>query len=175
MSYTQILVATNDGDLNVAAEIHNSWRGAMAIWATLEKRYLPPFMPEWAKGMNLPYEPSRTMGDGIKEIWELANDKRVSEVDSICLRSTFDNVIVHKENFGRIIEAFNAFEGETSLKEQAQFIGSLLNDPNITAIAWRQTSVTGDMWTVWTGDETIPYNILTGTKHWELFEFDKES
>jgi hypothetical protein len=51
----------------------------------------------------------------------------------------------------------------------------MLNDENCIAVGFNQTSVNGDTWTNFGGydeekEEYIPYNILTGNKHWELFK-----
>lgn len=92
----------------------------------------------------------------------------------VALASTFDNVIIKKENMPKLISAFREFRGETSIKEQADIIEKMLNDENCIAVGFNQTSVNDDTWTNFGGydeekDEEIPYNILTGERHWELF------
>jgi hypothetical protein len=180
MSYTEIYKFKKDGDAQCFAEVKNSWRGAMAVWSHVEKRYLPKFIPSWAFG-DYSREYSRTsdmMGGSIKEIWELASSDKVSEIDKIVLASTFDNVVVMKDDIPKLIEAFRTFEGETSLKEQADLIeDAYKNDDDLIAISWNQTSVNGD---AWISDETaidedgdeiyLPYNLLNHKKHWNLFE-----
>ena len=44
MSSTQISALTKNRSFRIA-DITNSWRGAMAIWTSLEKKYLPEYTP----------------------------------------------------------------------------------------------------------------------------------
>lgn len=181
MSYTEIYKFKKDGNATMLAETKNAWRGAMAVWNILDKKYLPPFMPDWAKALGETnkeyYRSSDMMGKGLKEVWGLYDGDKISETDKIVLGSTFDNVVVMKEDLPKLIEAFRNFEGETSLKEQADIFEQALKDDDLLAVAWNQTSVNGD---AWQSDETgkdeddeevyLPYNILTMEKHWNLFE-----
>lgn len=180
MSYTEIYKFKKNGNAELLSEIKNSWRGAMAIWDILDKKYLPKFVPDWAKLLGTTdqeyYRTADMMGEGIKEIWALYKNPNVSEIDKIVLASTFDHVIVLKEHLPHLIKAFREFEGETSLKEQAEAIEEALNnDQNLIAIAWNQTSVNCGVWnseetTIEDDEEThLPYNMLSGNKHWNLF------
>ena len=79
-----------------------------------------------------------------------------------------------------MIEAFRAFEGdgnkgETNLGEQADILQSIYDDPEAIAVGWNQTSVMCENWANIGGydeekDEPIPYNCLTGDKHYWLFD-----
>lgn len=174
MSYTEIYKFKKNGDAVSFAEIKNAFRGAMAVWDILDKKYLPPFKPSWAFSTEQKY--SRSIDrEGAKEIWALHESDKVSETDKIVLGSTFDKVVVLRENIPELIKAFREFEGETSLKEQADLIEMEFNkDKKMLGIAWNQTSVNGDNWENFGGynrnDNAIPYNILTMTDHWSLFE-----
>jgi hypothetical protein len=187
MSYTEIYGFDKEGNAYCEAEVKNAWRGAMAIWNTLEKKYLPKYRPSYVPSYIsddnvegfLGYKPSRLtamMDDkAMKEVWGLANDSRLKDCERIALASTFDRVIIKRENMLRLISAFREFDGETSLKAQADLIEKMLNDENCMAVGFNQTSVNGDTWSNFGGyddekDEEIPYNIFTGDKHWELFE-----
>lgn len=171
MSYTEIYKFTKTGRIMKLGEVNNAWRGAMAIWNILDKKYLPPFIPEWAKRLDksLDAEYSRAAdfsGQAIKEVWQLATNPKVSEVDKIVLKTTFDNVVVMKEDLPKIVRAFRRFEGNTSLKEQADIIEKAFqSDRHLMAIAWNQTSVNADTWS--------KYNLLKGDKHWNLFDESK--
>jgi len=177
MSYTELYTFDKEGNAKDLGEIQNSWRGAMAIWNILDKRYLPKFIPEWAKVTKeyLVKDYYRSSDpEKIKEIWNLYKDEKISETDKIVLASTFDNVVVKKENINRLIKAFREFEGETSLSEQADMIESVVNDPDVIAIAWNQTSVMADNWVSYEWneekEESICYNLNDMNKHWFLFE-----
>jgi len=181
MSSTQLYKFTKEGEAECFGEVRNSFRGAMTVWNILDERYLPPFTPSWAIGD----EPGKTyhrssdmFGGGLKEVWALANGEDITKIDKIVLASTFDNVTVKKENIPELIEAFRAFEGECTIKEQADLIEEeLKNNPDLIAIAWNQTSVNCDTWDSdvmgkdeYGDDYYPPYNILTEEKHWSMFD-----
>lgn len=179
MSYTEIYKFKKDGNAYIIGETKNSWRGAMAVWDILEQKYLPPFFPDWAFAKDKSYSRSSEMskddGGAMKEVWELYNGDKITASEKITLGTTFDNVIVMKNDIPKVIEAFRNFEGQTSLKEQADILEHALNDDDLMAVAWNQTSVNGDSWANYGGydtlaEEDIPYNILTQDKHWDLFQ-----
>lgn len=173
MSYTEITGFDTKGvGCSIDTfEIRNAFRGAMAIWTILEKKYLPEYIPEYAKTLSketriklFPDGFSRMIGinddDSIKELWELSYNKKVLIEDRIVLMSTFDKVLVKKKNFNKLVEAFERFEGETSLKEQSEIIKNL--EEYITAIGFNQTSVCCNRW--------YGYNFNKNNDHWWLFD-----
>ena len=194
MSYTEIYAFDKTGLPRLYGEVHNSWRGAIAVWKIIEDRHLPPFVPEYVKFCNwycpgmtpeeikqlLGYKPSRaTCYDGkeepAREIWNLVDNPEVPEHEKIVLHTTFDDCLVRAENLPAVIAAFRQFEGETSLKEQADILQKAADDPEIIAVGWNQTSVNGDSWYNGGGydeeaEESLPYNCLTGDKHYWLFD-----
>ena len=177
MSYTEIYKFKKDGNAECFSEIKNAWRGAMAIWNILDKKYLPKYIPDFAKMLGETdkeyFRSSDFIGESIKEVWSLSLKDGVSKTDKICLRSTFDNVVVFKEDLSELVKAFRDFEGETSLSEQADAIEKeVKNDPELLAIAWNQTSVNGGAWESDELDEDgnyLPYNFLKSEKHWSMF------
>ena len=189
MSYTEIFGFDKDGNAYSQADIENAWRGAMAIWNILEDKYLPPYVPEYAKKIGittaqdceriLKYKPTRCTvvmeENAMKEIWDLANKNDVSDTDRICLFTTFDRCLVKKEDIPKVIQAFRSFEGETSLKEQADVLEQMYLDDGCIAVGWNQTSVSCDTWINFGGydeetEESIPYNCITGAEHYWLFD-----
>ena len=105
----------------------------------------------------------------------LANSNTVSETDKICLYTTFDKCLVRKENIPKVIKAFREFNGETSLKEQADVLEQLYENENCIAVGWNQTSVNADSWINAGGydeesDEYPPYNCISGKEHYWLFD-----
>lgn len=188
MSCTEIYGFNKEGNAYLYAEVKNSFRSGIAVWRRLEKKYLPAYLPPYAKEMGFTnaedynrqfdVDSSRVFSmsnpDAMREIWNLQDDKNVSVLDKICLHTTFDNCLIHKEDIPRIVEAFRAFDGETSLPEQADILEKMFNDDNCIAVGWNQTSVNADTWSNYDYDEEndvlIPYNCITGTKHYWLFD-----
>lgn len=166
MSYTEIVGFNKEGDAYSQADIHNAFRGAMAIWRAMEEKYLT--VGRFSRCV---------MGNekDMREIWDLTGSDKVSENDKICLASTFDNVVVKKKDFQKVITAFREFDAETSLKEQADVLEEMLADEDCIAVAWNQTSVNENTWLSGGGydeekDEYIPYNLNSGEKHFYLFD-----
>lgn len=188
MSATEIYGFDQDGDAHPVGEVQNAWRGAMAIWAEVERRYLPEYIPEWAKGMPNDFIQrfhkdgfSRLSDvlnlDAMKEILELFEKNEISLVNKIVLGTTFDHVVVKREDMPRLMEAFRAFEGNTSLKEQADIIQAMYESGEWVAVAWNQTSVNADTWDQFDFDEdkAEPYNLNRFDKHWFLFDGIKDT
>lgn len=182
MSHTTIYVFDEKGNAEEYEDISNSWRGAMAIWNFLEEKYLPQFRPKYVPD-SVPdscieefchFKPKRTGSDlsDMQEIWELVNSTEVNVVDKICLATTFDYVVVRKEELDRVIEAFRSFQGNSSLLEQAAILERIKNEGNFIAVAWNQTSVCEPPWVVYDEEKDTcePYNLYTGDKHCFLFD-----
>jgi len=166
MSYTEIVGLTKNGVFYSIGETRNSWLGAMAVWEILEKRYLPEFIPEWARLVGVEDKNySRFSGtiEDLEAIWDLINDDRVTLGEKIVLYSTFDKALVKVENINKLLKAFNEFGGNTTLKEQAEVISEALKeDPNIIAIGWNQTSVNENKW--------LKYNFEEDKEHFFIFD-----
>lgn len=200
MSCTEIYAFDKAGNAGLFGETGNSWRGAMAVWRIMEARHLPQYIPEHVKHMSryrpgmtsaelegmIGYRPSRISAppgpeDPTKEIWELADNPKIPRHERIVLFTTFDNALVRREHFQEVIDAFRAFGGITSLPEQAEILEKMLLQKSIIAAGWNQTSVNGDTWANAGGydeetEEEIPYNCLTGTRHYWIFdEIDAEA
>lgn len=191
MSVTEIYVFRKDGFARYYAGIRNAWRGAIAIWSFLEEKYLPPYIPDYVTGCNwyypsitpqeverqLGYKPTR-LAPSIKkgnnptqEIWDLADDLRLSRYERIVLHTTFDHCLIKKEDIPTVVKAFRAFEGETSLPEQAEILERIAQEDDVIAIGWNQTSVCADNWGCF-GDcdqeeeNCLPYNCLHPSERW---------
>lgn len=192
MSTTMMYAFGTNGNAYLYGETHNAWRGAWTIWEYLEKKYLPPYIPEYVQSCNW-YDPSLSYEEIVryltfpptrlndteksKAIWALYNDPKVDRVDKIVLATTFDHPIIPKTNIQEVIDAFEDFECEnTSLPEQAIILRKMLADDNVIAVGWNQTSVSADDWENWGVDENgdpIPYNCLTGNEHFNPFDEDE--
>lgn len=178
MSYTEIYGFGESGKVEFYAEIKNAFRGAMAVWRHLEEKYLPslPKPPGFTSKENEYW--TRTMQmfeeNSMSEIWGLFETDKLSYNEKIVLGTTFDRVIVEVENAESLLEAFRNFGGDTSLKEQATAIESMLQKGKLVAIGFNQTSVNGDTWANYhyneETEESESYNILENKDHWFLFK-----
>lgn len=174
MSCTEIYKFNRQGDAHLYGEVQNAWRGAMAIWLALEEKYLPPYESEWM-GSGSPSRVFTMMPETMKEIWNLCESDKVTRSEKICLHTTFDKCLIHKEDIPEVVKAFREFKGETSLNEQADILEKLANDDDCIAVGWNQTSCTTPSWEDYNGyddenDIPIPYNCITGEEHYWLFD-----
>lgn len=179
----------------LCTSIPNAWSGAMAIWAAIEEKYLPPYIPDHVKycnwyrpGMSFDeivrhngYKPTRctTMtfypkDSPIKEVWALADTDKLSIEDRIALSSTFDHALVRADYVPEVIAAFRKADLEgANLKEQADVLEELLKSGKYIAFGWGSSLCASD-WEDFAQDEdgnSVPYNCETGTKHWWISQY----
>jgi len=171
MSRTEIYaVRSEDGDMELEAEISNSWSGAMHVWTTLAQRHL-----------DLPGDQSHMImlrEDLMKKVWALASDPRPEWWEKVVLLSTFDRVIIIRGDFDRLIEAFTRW-GDAALggsmtiqcstfrliKEHARgFRGICFNQTSVCANPWWVHDESGE------DDEGRPFNIDRDSDWWSLFD-----
>lgn len=159
MSYTEIYAVNQEGTVEFVDEVQNAFRSAMHVWAKLSDAY----------GIV------GGMFTGYKELWQKADTGELKDFEDIVLKSTFDRVMVQKEDMPMLIEAFKEYDKHypnSSLVEQAEIIEQqILHNDNYLALCWRQTSVSDNLWEVGydeENEETIYYNTGTGDKHWFL-------
>lgn len=197
MSTTEIYVFGKDGYARFYAETQNAWRGAMAIWSFLEEKYLPAYIPDYVTSCNwyypnitpqevelrLKYKPTRlsaSFGKGrvpAQDIWDLADDLRLTRPERIVLYTTFDHCLIKRADIPTVIEAFRAFEGDTSLPEQANILERIERETDVIAVGW-QTSL-APTWSSH-GDfdeesgEGSTYNCLyPASEWWHFWLFDE--
>lgn len=164
MSTTEIYAVRTNGDVKHYGSATNSWLGGFHVWKSLEEKYeIDEKFMEFDKTC-------KNFGKGLYEKYE-----------DIMLGSTFDGVWVKKENFEKLINAFSEYfeiYPNSNFGQQIELIKKMNDDSNIIGVAWCQTSVCDDMWDFDYDEETdelIPYNILKGNRHWELFEVLEEN
>ena len=174
MSYTEIYAFGKDGNAHLAGEVHNAWRGSMAVWQIMEKRYLPQFYDHGVKTTRML---SGKHGKDVPacEVWALADDTGKPLHERIVMFTTFDDCLVKAEDIPKVVDAFRKFEGETSLNEQADILEKLAQDHEVIAVGWNGTSVNAENWANTGGydeeaEEVLPYNCLTGDRHYWLFD-----
>lgn len=182
MSYTEIY-GFKKGKSDFTEEIKNAFRGAMAVWNIMDEKYLPPYYSSWDPTEKISRASAIFDKNAMKEIWALANNKDVPLDERLVMATTFDKVLVKRENLPRLIEAFRAFdktyEGKSSIGEQADILESFLEVEDMDTVGWNQTSVNGDTWDNFGGldeetEEYLPYDINTMEDHWFLFDDYKE-
>ncbi|ENR6356160.1 hypothetical protein ACEWL8_001976 [Listeria monocytogenes] len=160
MSSTNIHVVRANGDVEIYAEVKNSFAGAMHVWNSLNAKY--DFRD------NLFTEFKKTFSSFNKGVYE--------DFENVVLGSTFDNVIVKKEDIQLLITAYEKYIDEfdgSNLGLQIEIFRQIENEADAIGIAWCQTSVCDDLWDFGYDeekDELIPYNIYKGDNHWFLFD-----
>lgn len=159
MSETVIYGVKSNGEVEFVGETRNAWRGAMHVWTRLSEAY-------GIQGGFL---------GGFEKLWKMADKGRLKDFENTTLKSTFDNVVVWKEDIPKLIAAFKEFEEKypnSSLWEQAKIIeDDIINDEDMIGVCWNQTSVNRNPWREGYDEETdepIPYNVLKGNRHWFL-------
>jgi len=190
MSNTVIYGFDKTGIAYCQGKIRNSWRGGIAVWGILEEKYLPPYIPEHIKACKWyrpdmsfdeiisynGYKPTRINSlmyeSALREIWALAEAPSISETDRIVLKTTFDGAVVRNADMHKVIEAFDAFDGNTSLKEQAAVLRKMQADDNCIAAGWSQTDMCSELWVTGYDEaagEPVPYDLNKDKGHWYLF------
>lgn len=150
MSYIEIFAFDKDGNSESYAEVRNAWGGSMAIWNVLGEKYC-------GHGASM-FDLSK-----MKEIWNLVDNTKVPMNERIVLFTTLDKVLVKKEDLPKVIDAFRDFDGNDSLKEQADILEDIYNScDEYIAVGWHQNSVSCEQW--------FDYNCLSGTEHFCLFD-----
>lgn len=149
MSQTIIFAFDKDGASREYGYTKNSWRGAWAVWDIMGKRHL-------GIGASIINE------SAMQKIWDLMDDKRVPMNERIVMGTTFDRCLAKNEDIPKVIKAFREFDGDTSLKEQADILQEIYDTGDYMAVGWHQNSGSCEMW--------YEYNFVTEDNHWWLFD-----
>ncbi len=179
MSRTEIYAVTPEGDIELEAEISNSYRGAMHVWTTLAVKY----------GLVKPGEEGYLLiRPGLmNQVWKLRDDDRLTWWEKVVLLSTFDNVVILRDDLPRASEAFKAWSDanviiNTNGAREASSIGAqgltmkriLDHERGFRGVCWNQTSVCANPWWVYDtsgeDEEGRPFNIDRDEKWWSLFD-----
>ena len=188
MSSTTIHVFGVKGVRVDAVEFRNG-HTAPCLWQYLWKKYMA--RPAARSGAYIDSDGAFYMdeqeelpqGDTprLSEFWRLHKDQRLSWFERVALRSTYDHIVVRREHFLRVAEAFDAFTaahvpaGATHvwhLPGYAEVLRRLANDEQVLGIGWTQTSVC-DMFVGKHTDESeelpygeyLPYDLNTRDEH----------
>lgn len=191
MSTTSIYKIRKNGTPAECGCVSNSWRFAMALWVYLEDKYLPMYRGGYVTSANwytedisdseiiirLGFRPSRlasfTNPSALEEVWKLFEDDRLTKSERIALGCTFDEALIHKEAFPRVIEAFRSLTDmqNSAYPELADILENLLSDDDCIGAGFG-ISQSECLWECAydENDEEILYNVFTGDKHFWLDE-----
>lgn len=163
MSFTTLYAVRENKNLHPVKDFGNSFAGALLVWLTLAEKYGIP------NGSHL------LLNEKVRrEVWDLASREDVSEADQLTMQTTFDCVLVHKENFKQLVKAMKesakTLPKHCTILQQAETIETLIDDPDIIAIGWNQTSVV-DTWEDYLHENE--YNLKNADKHWYMFDKDE--
>ncbi|KST45400.1 hypothetical protein [Enterococcus durans] len=165
MSTTEIYAIEKNGDVVPYGSAQNSWLGGMHVWNSLSEKY------DLGEGMMF----------GFDRTWNCFGKGIYEEYEDVVLGSTFDNVIVLKENIDQLLTSFKKYYSvypNSNFGQQIEVIEAMKADENIIGVAWCQTSLADDLWDYGYDEEkdkVIPYNIFKGENHGELFDLLEDS
>lgn len=174
MSYTTLYMAPASGELVEITDFRNAFGSAAFVWCVCAREFFGHRHEySWLSDREL-----------RRKIWMLADDASVPMFVRITMGTTFDRVMVKRENLGRVAQAFRDFvaayppgDSACSLIHQADVLEGLIDTEECFAVCWNQTSV-GDTWTVRDGgceecgEGAVDrlYDLSRDTGHWFLFE-----
>lgn len=167
MSRTEVYAIRKNGEVRLFKENQNSFRWSPIIWSELEERHLPPFRPSFIPDSipdnqiesYLGHKPKRHDLEDMRDIWRLYDTDKLSVTERWVLGSTFDNVIVLKEDFSDLIEAYRSFftkENHSSLLELADIYDEMNQDNDIIGVAWSISQIQNPWQAVEWVDSTHP-------------------
>ena len=174
MSQTELYIIKKDGSLKYYKGFGNSHRGASLLWSNLCKKYL-----------TNSYGIMMFNDNELEKLWKLDRDPKVPEELRILHISTFDRMMIRKENLQKFIEAIKKVQDNNYFEDLGHFdaypeVFEEIEEitPDIIGIAWNQTSVNSGYWDIYEKcphckEETIrrDYNIFKDQKHDFLFEY----
>lgn len=170
MSITTMYGITKDGLVSkTLGEYQNSWLGSFTIWNIAAKRYTK--LDGFSCGIN---------DKEMEKFWDCWKNSNMLEWFKIVILTTYDNVWVRRENWDRLITALLLFANNYSSGTRCfEYVNTLnetrcsLSHNDVMGCCWQGTSVADDLWydeNDYDPDQPQPYNLNTGTKHWELFD-----
>jgi hypothetical protein len=164
VSRTTIYCVPETGPIYSYREFSNAFRGGWLVWDNMSRRYLKRSASEYM-----------IAGD-LQPVWDLWKSLNVPLAHRIVMASTFDTVMVKRENLDKLIAAFGQyasdFEDPGHIPEQALALRELAENQDCFAVCWQQTSVSSDSWMVYQGDAegSRPYDVSIDNDHWFLFD-----
>jgi hypothetical protein len=170
MSYCAIITFENDvakGQINFG----NAWGGAARIWSVLFDTYLK-------KGQYDTWLNEKRMLD----LWSLASSDKLPAYARALLASTFDYAVIRREHFEQFCNDLAEFDkrwptkGNISNHLPAWRLAINGLPSRVTAIGFHGTSVSSNLFEGWNEetDESTWYDLRTGDRHFEVYDFVSE-
>ncbi len=167
MSSMVLFTVNDNGDVVPCARLGNSWLGAALVWTNLGNKYLGEFDPvkEHKKSLasGKEFDPF-----GWERTWKLQHSPSIAQHDWVVLMSTFDNIIIPRNQMLYVADQFDAFYEEFPSSHYGACAKILreLYARGSRGFAIQATTVSENPWYIENEDgDGYPYNINTGTKH----------
>lgn len=190
MSHTRVYSIDKDGDVIEYIDINNAHRHAMLIWHIMFYFYNDYFIddverPEWMPSDYIMSFSDLQLSGDMKPFWNLYHHPEVLEDHKLVFGSTFDRVIYFKEDFPKLISAYQNFIkmmtdeilkdifGKFDFSGLEEFIEALKEiEKNENFIgATTCISLISSFWEEYDEDgKYMPYNIFKSKNHFNLFE-----
>ena len=163
MSALTVFGFYQDGDAFQHTEVENSWAGGWFVWETLAKKH------------NCTPTPLLR----FKQVWDMCNEGKMNNLDTIVCLFTLDGAWIKKENIHELADSLIEFqkkygeEGKVdSLTKVATALREIAEDDNTIGAAFSMTDVSETLWYRFDGevDDYVPYNVLKEDQHWDLYE-----
>jgi hypothetical protein len=176
MSYTTIYRVPTSGGIESVGEFRNSHGSAGYIWTEMVRAHHGEEKAfTWICDKAL-----------LRSVWALVDDASQPDFVRIAMATTFDGVMVRRENLQRVANAFREFvaahppgDYACSLLDQAVLLNTLARDDECFAVCWNQTSVSDGWPDIYPTcphcggemeDEARAYDVSVDSEHWFLFD-----
>lgn len=181
MSYSEMMVVLADGNVESLAEMSNGHGSAPCVWTALCRKYESMMYPN--RGF---LDRAPMVMDQWEDLWKVVAGK-MPGVKPLplhwwewnVLQWTYDNAMVKRADFEVLARSFRMFQEALVLPIHVCHLGQIateidgiladtIDGAGPLALCHYHTSVSGHPWSVYNAeeDESTPYNINTGTKHW---------
>jgi len=154
MSCTELYKIDKKGDISLYEEFGNSHLGAMYLWRSVFEQYKETHFPKEE------YLHVLLNGDEQSKFWDLFKDESVPKFLRILLLNSYDAIMVKKEDFKTLLEAFKEYN-DTFIEDNTNdhylsyitAIEKLLEDTDCIGICWNQTSINCSPWSVYIDED----------------------
>ena len=172
MSSKTLISFDKKGEQQEVKEYRNSHRWAIFHWTQFAEKYLIK-----KDHMENPLESGFIFmmdEEKAKKLWALSKDSKLPLYERACLTASYDNVVLKHENIEKFCGHILEFANDFKLGHYAQMYLDLLelvNDKDCLGVCWIATSVCGDAWQVYEGEDNCRgYNLLKDKGHYFLYD-----